>query len=185
MLDKTGKVSEQGSFEALSSTKGHINRFLSAPSVETARPQLALADETLEALQLPEGEDGVERDELRRTGDLKVYIYYAKIVGWRYMLTFWLLCAAFMFGMTFSSLWVQLWTNANAHHPNDNIGYWLGIYGFIAAIAIFGGLSSDLLFKLVVVPKTSKKFHDLLLDTTMDATTAFLTSTDSGAITNR
>lgn len=185
VLDKNGKVSERGSFQSLSSAGGYISRVSGAPSVMTARPQLALADETLEALQLPEGDDGVENDESRRSGDLRVYGYYAKIAGWWNMLTFWLLCAAFMFGMTFSSLWLQLWTNANARHPNDNIGYWLGIYGLIAAIAIIGGLSSDLLFKLVIVPKTSKKFHDILLDTTMDAPTAFLTSADSGTITNR
>ncbi|EME46459.1 hypothetical protein DOTSEDRAFT_70457 [Dothistroma septosporum NZE10] len=101
------------------------------------------------------------------------------------MTVYLLLCIAFLFGLNFSSVWVQLWTNSNAAHGTNNVGYWLGIYGTIAAIAIIGSVSSDLVFKLHVVPKTSAKFHELLLSTTVKAPLSFLTSTDSGTITNR
>lgn len=36
-----------------------------------------------------------------------------------------------------------MWTNANAVHPNEDIGYWLGVYGALAAITLLGCLATD------------------------------------------
>lgn len=38
---------------------------------------------------------------------------------------------------------------------------------------------------MLIIPKTARKFHEILLSTTMSATTSFLTSTDAGTTTNR
>lgn len=38
---------------------------------------------------------------------------------------------------------------------------------------------------MLVIPKTARQFHEILLGTTMSATTSFLTSTDIGTTTNR
>lgn len=43
----------------------------------------------------------------------------------------------------FKAVWLQWWTNANAAHPNKHIGYWLGVYGALAALAIIGCFAAD------------------------------------------
>jgi hypothetical protein len=44
----------------------------------------------------------------------------------------------------FQALWVNLWTAANESHPNENIGYWLGVYGALAALTLIGCAAADL-----------------------------------------
>ncbi|KAB8201929.1 hypothetical protein BDV34DRAFT_237247 [Aspergillus parasiticus] len=36
---------------------------------------------------------------------------------------------------TNSPIWVEKWANSNVDHPNERLGYWLGIYAFIAVMA--------------------------------------------------
>jgi len=35
-----------------------------------------------------------------------------------------------------SDIWVKWWASANAQDPNGRLGYWLGIYGAIGALAL-------------------------------------------------
>lgn len=94
------------------------------------------------------------------TGDMKVYAYYAKNAGWWTISLYLLACCAFVVGVTFPcksykpyyysttlliflALWLQWWTNANEARPNERIGYWLGVYGGLAFLAIFSATLSD------------------------------------------
>jgi hypothetical protein len=36
------------------------------------------------------------------------------------------------------AVWLQWWVKANETHPNERIGYWLGVYGGLAGLAIVG-----------------------------------------------
>ncbi|KAE8368379.1 hypothetical protein BDV27DRAFT_168126 [Aspergillus caelatus] len=36
---------------------------------------------------------------------------------------------------TNSPIWVEKWASSNVDHPNERLGYWLGIYAFIAVMA--------------------------------------------------
>lgn len=37
--------------------------------------------------------------------------------------------------LTSLAIWVEKWANSNVDHPNERLGYWLGIYAFIAVMA--------------------------------------------------
>lgn len=54
--------------------------------------------------------------------------------------------------------------------------------GFLTLFAVF---CSIFVFDMLVIPKTARQFHEILLGTTMSATTSFLISTDIGTTTNR
>ena len=112
--------------------------------------------------------DGDEKPETERhSDDMKVYAFYAKTAGgWR-MALYILACCAFVFGVTFPSVWLQDWVNYNAKHPNERIGYYLGVYGALACTTLLGCSLADSVFNLFVIPRTSKKLHELLLTTTM------------------
>ncbi|KAF5128306.1 ABC transporter gloK [Metarhizium anisopliae] len=45
--------------------------------------------------------------------------------------------------MRVTAVWMQWWTNANAEHPNERTGYWLGVYGALAALTILGCALAD------------------------------------------
>ncbi|KAK9443505.1 ABC transporter [Metarhizium brunneum] len=184
VLNKEGSIAEQGTLEQVSASGGYVQRLASLPAVETSRQELLeLPEEIYQELGLSNEED--ELGSARKTSDFQVYAYYIKVAGtWTFSIYIFI-CAAYTFGLSFPSIWLQWWTDYNAKHLNENIGYWLGIYFGLAALAVVGCMGSDWAFRMMLVPKTSRKFHQLLLDTTMHATTSFLTSTNAGLTTNR
>ncbi|KAK8148806.1 hypothetical protein G3M48_009107 [Beauveria asiatica] len=143
---------------------------------------LELPDEILEHMAAAEVENV---NGGRRVGDLKIYAYFIGVAGWWYMVLYVFLYSAFVFGLRFPSIWLQWWANANESHPNERIRYWLGVYATIAATAFLGSVVSDYVFQLKIVPKMMVEFHRRLLTTTMNATTRFITSKDTGTILNR
>ncbi|KAI9147656.1 Canalicular multispecific organic anion transporter 2 [Paramyrothecium foliicola] len=124
-------------------------------------------------------------DTSRRAGDFTIYTYFAKIAGWPFVCIYLTACAIYIFGLTFPSVWLQWWVKANETHPNERIGYWLGVYGGLAGLAIVGSGIAESVYNLGIIPKASKRFHELLLTTTMRAPAAFFAATDPGSILTR
>lgn len=101
-LDEKGRVSEHGSFEEISKSGAYIKNLFAQPvTVPTSRvPEVELSDETLEELELPED----DQDTRRQMGDLTVYTYYFRAVGWGLMSALIISCGAFVFGLTFPGI---------------------------------------------------------------------------------
>ncbi|OBT89053.1 hypothetical protein VE02_02018 [Pseudogymnoascus sp. 03VT05] len=176
-----GEIVRKGSVDSLSVDGGvALEKVMSHPGATTSRPEPEIPEEAQDALKelelLRSGHDA---------GDIRIYTYYADIAGWWNIAAYLLGCVTFVFGMTFPSVWLQWWVNANADHPNERVGYWLGVFGALAVVTILGCALADTMFNMVVLPKTGIRFHELLLSTTMQARTSFLTSTDAGTTLNR
>ncbi|KAJ5678957.1 P-loop containing nucleoside triphosphate hydrolase protein [Penicillium macrosclerotiorum] len=183
-LDEGGKIIEQGLYTELVTAQGYVSAIASKSSTAatTRAPELALDDETLKGLNL----DNDNTDNAsRRTGDLLVYWYYFQNIGWPLLFLFFGCSVLFVAGMIFPQIWLQWWTRANEEQPNENVGYWLGGYGALGLLTLLAAFLSEWVLGMMIVPKTARQFHNILLDTTMSATTSFLTSTDIGATTNR
>ncbi|KAJ3495648.1 hypothetical protein NLG97_g3239 [Lecanicillium saksenae] len=181
VLNKDGEIAQQSSPDALVDAKLDLEGSDSEREHTEPELQIELPEEIQDHLAIAE-EEG---DGDRRVGDLQVYAYFISVAGWGYMVLYVILYSAFVFGLRFPAIWLQWWTNANEKHPNENIGYWLGSYGAIAATAFLGSIMSDCIFQLRIVPKLMVEFHDRILSTTMHATTRFITSKDTGTILNR
>lgn len=166
-LGEDGTIAHQGTLDAISPAAGDwIQKLADQPPVATARPVLEISDETMQEIGVPL--DSEQKSEPpRQSGDWKLYAFYIHIAGWWRMALYVCACATFVFGVNFPSVWLQNWTNHNAEHPNDNIGYYLGVYAALAAITIVGCSTADSVFNLFVIPRTSQKLHELLLTTTM------------------
>ncbi|RDL41711.1 Cyclic peptide transporter [Venustampulla echinocandica] len=184
VLDNNGHLVEQGSSDEISGQSAYVKNLSTQPlATSTSRaPEVELTDETLQELNLSD-EETHESD--RQTGDITVYLYYFHAVGPTFMVLLIFSCMVFVFGLTFPQVWLQWWTEANEKHPNERIGYWLGVYGGLGGLTMFATFGGNWLFSMRIVPKTARRFHDLLLTTTMGATTSFLTSTDLGNTINR
>ncbi|KAG5953563.1 hypothetical protein E4U53_004782 [Claviceps sorghi] len=184
VLSQDGVVAEQGTLDQVSRSGGYVQRLASSPTNQTSKHEvLELSDDVYRELGLANEDE--EHDSSHQTGDFQVYIYYIKVAGEKTFLIYLVICVAYTFGLSFPSIWLQWWTNFNTEHPNENIAYWISVYFSLALLAVVGCMASDWAFRMLVVPKTSRKFHQLLLDTTLHATTYFLTSTNAGSTTNR
>ncbi|KAL7917975.1 ABC transporter [Trichoderma austrokoningii] len=185
VLNKQGSIAEQGTLEQVSKSGGYVQHPASPPAAVdmSQKKLLELPEEIYHELHLSNQEDELAPG--RQTSDLQLFTYYIRVAGgWTFSI-YLLVCVAYTLGLSFPSIWVQWWTGYNAKHPNENLGYWLGVYFGVAALAVVGCMASDWAFRMLLVPKTSQRFHQLLLDTTMRATTSFLTSTNAGSTTNR
>ncbi|KAJ5629255.1 P-loop containing nucleoside triphosphate hydrolase protein [Penicillium herquei] len=183
-INSSGQLAEQGSYEELVVSRGSVP-FLPTQTGEekTARlPEVVFDEDTLQELNLDKDEVDLAS---RQTGDWLVYLYYFQNIGWP-LLCLCLACSMlFIAGLIFPQLWLQWWSRANEQHPNEDIGYWLSGYAALAILTLVASFSANWVFGMVIIPKTARRFHDILLDTTMRATTSFLTSTDVGTTTNR
>lgn len=86
VLDKKGKVAEQGTFEQLNSSGGYVSTFILPPASWDYLPEysneLDLTSYSKNPAQQQMTEDSLEEDAARRTGDVTVYLYYIRSVGW-------------------------------------------------------------------------------------------------------
>ena len=134
---------------------------------------------------LSKQEDANDDDASRRTGDLAIYIYYIKAIGWIPTLIFVVAITAYVFCQSFPTIWVNWWAAANALAPNQSLGYYLGIYAMLGVLALFFLCVSCWQLIVTMVPLSGKNFHWSLLKTVLDAPMSFFSETDSGVTINR
>ncbi|CAG8415715.1 unnamed protein product [Penicillium salamii] len=183
-LDASGRVIEQGRYHDLMKAGGYVSTIAgTSKATSTARaPDMTLDPETLQGLNIEEDQ---QEDLGRRTGDLTVYTFYFQNIGWSLLFIFVACCVMFILGLSFPQIWLQWWTRANEQHPNQHVWYWLSIYAALGVLSLFTAFLGSWVIIMIIQPKASQKFHEILLGTTMSATTSFLTSTDAGTTTNR
>ncbi|KAK4133595.1 P-loop containing nucleoside triphosphate hydrolase protein [Trichocladium antarcticum] len=204
-LGPSGEITAQGTFVDLNDAGGYVSSFSLpradwdftpdqdhstiqadlAKGLATAQPKeldsdgSAVSDST-EYLP-PDGEAAMSR----RTGDVQIYIYYIKSVGWLATTLFVLAIVCFVFCTSFPTVWVQWWAADNERRPNDRLGYWLGIYAMLGGVAIVCLFISCWQMIITMVPLSGEKFHLALLNTVLSAPMSFFATTDSGDTLNR
>ncbi|PMD29625.1 hypothetical protein L207DRAFT_615485 [Hyaloscypha variabilis F] len=184
-LGGDGKISEQGSFRDLNAEGGYVSSFSLAPPEWIYEPK-----DTIKLLQGKES--GVidpirntEDDASRRTGDVTIYLYYIRAVGWIPSLTFVLAISAFVFCLSFPTIWVKWWAASNVTAPNQKFGFYLGIYGLLGVMALVSLVISCWQLIITMVPRSGERFHKVLLDTVLGAPMSFFSTTDTGVTVNR
>ncbi|KAJ5160374.1 uncharacterized protein N7482_007378 [Penicillium canariense] len=188
VLDKTGRIIEQGSFGALIKTGGYVSSFgLGAPDWDykpkrfSASPSYSTIDSVDEAKEaiIPEPEN---RD---TGGDLSIYTYYMNAIGWLPALVFMVSMAVFVFCISFPSIWLKWWATSDTAEPRQHIGYYLGIYVMLGGVAMLSLIMGCWQMIITMVPKSGENFHRKLLQTVLSAPMLFFSTTDSGGILNR
>ena len=157
-----GNISKQGTFEELKlngsyeSTVGLLTSELKhRSSISMKELEETKAVDTAAQPGIKSEHTDLEVDSTRRTGDLSIYLYYVQAVGWIPTVVFLVCITCYVFGISFPStlflrqpqcgnclqtlnkdIWVKWWAQANSDAPNQNLGYWLGIYGLLGAVAL-------------------------------------------------
>jgi ATP-binding cassette subfamily C (CFTR/MRP) protein 1 len=90
VLDKDGKVVEQGTFEYLRSRDGFVSKLMLHPELLESKSRSGDAEDASQkvpaaavakVLRGPSANDAA--DLARQTGDISVYKYYLKSIGWK------------------------------------------------------------------------------------------------------
>ncbi|KAL2157845.1 hypothetical protein VTH06DRAFT_4897 [Thermothelomyces fergusii] len=121
----------------------------------------------------------------RRTGDVQIYLYYIKSVGWWATFLFVAAISGFAFCLSFPTIWVEWWAAYNEDDPNGKLGYWLGIYAMLGGVAIICLVLSCWQMIITMVPRSGEKFHFSLLSAVLNNPMSFFVKTDSGVTLNR
>lgn len=190
---KDGVVAEQGDFKSLNKPGGYLSaltkhndpehedgdaaesgeeRTHSSPDQE-ARPKTARPSEVQ------------SEDKRRQRGDSAVYGFFLKTIGLPYFIGLLVSEISWAFLSTFSTVWLNFWSEANSEHPNQRIGYYLGVY---SALQVLGVVSFGIVVMfgmLFVASRTGLRLHQVLLDTVVRAPLSLFTGTDIGSITTR
>ncbi|GAQ10891.1 hypothetical protein ALT_8212 [Aspergillus lentulus] len=177
VLDKLGHVSEQGSFKALDTAGGYVSSFgLGSPEWKSKIDKPSVTDLARPKTLEPSKTEAIKEDPRRQSGDLSIYLYYIRSIGWlptRLMLT------------DMTGIWVKWWAISNEEDPNGRTGYYLGIYAMLGAVGMLSLIIGCWEMVINMVPKSGESFHRRLLATVLSAPMSFFAATDSGSILNR
>ncbi len=198
VLNQDGEISEQGSPKELIAGGGFVSGLDLEPGNWNMKAKETKLDDLLssatrtgylpEATKMPKLTQETEETQLevnRRTGDLSVYCYYARSVGIFAVITFVMAISAYVFCISFPQIWLGWWANANVRAPNQNLGYYLGIYALLGAMGLISLIVSCWQIIITMVPQSGESFHWKLLTTVLAAPMSFFSTTDTGTTLNR
>jgi len=152
-----GKIAQQGTFEELRHIPGYVEGLSLKRSFDVVltNDNVPPASSVVEEVPADIMEiEAAASDMARQTGDLSLYVYYFKTVGWGFSLYYLFAVVAFAFCYTFPSrfhskvqeptesnitpigIWVQWWTDSNQQTPHGKVGYYLGIYALLSVATL-------------------------------------------------
>ncbi|PVH85137.1 putative multidrug resistance protein [Cadophora sp. DSE1049] len=188
ILGADGSMIEQGTFEELRNRDSElINSVLNQEQPQPpTNDDLPDEEEVHEhkspfAVKAKPASDNETADLTRRIGDLSVYNYYLKSIGWKIALINVVTALVWTLGSNFPSLWLTWYAN----HSVQEVGLFIGIYVATAVVALSAatGLLYNLYMKLI--PRSGTGLHKILLTSVMGAPQSFFDETDSGLVLNR
>lgn len=188
VMDPSGRIIEQGSFNALNKTGGYVSSFgLGGPDWDSKPKRYSESPSysTLDSIEKEKEAIAPEPERRDTGGDLSIYLYYINAIGWFPAIVFMLAMAVFVFCISFPSIWLKWWARSDTLEPKQHIGYYLGIYVMLGCVAMLALILSCWQMIITMVPKSGESFHRRLLRTVLGAPMLFFSTTDSGAILNR
>ena len=184
-LGDDGKIREQGSFQDLAAGGSYTHKIsleigLGTRSEEQHIRELAKPAAVSDRLET------AERDLARRTGDMAVYSYYAKSIGWLYGSIIIFTAIAFGFNTVFPDPWVRWWSEAEINSHNQRpLSFWVGVYIMFGVLTIISVFVHIWVMLVISVPRSSAQLHKQLLTAVIRAPYSFFVNTDSGITLNR
>ncbi|KAF8857368.1 putative multidrug resistance protein [Acephala macrosclerotiorum] len=180
-LGENGTVLEQGNFDQLRSQGGFVSNLIIRLGVLEKETSAAEQEEACGAkvTLVPQPPDA--SDLTRRIGDVAVYKYYFKSIGWKVVTANLVASSIYMLGRGIPPLWLAWYADGII----SSLTLFSVIYATAAVVALLA--SSLVLYTLYmeITPRSGAKLHKILLDSVMQAPQSFFDKTDSGIILNR
>ena len=191
VLGKNGHVLEQGTFDDLNAQGGYVSslnlrmeKTLEAKTPKMIGTQSTSSKSTITATPSTSVLK-TEDDMNRQTGDIAIYLYYVRSVGWPATIIFIAAIVIYVFCYSFPSIWLKWWADANAKAPNQNLGLYLGVYAGLGVAALIALTVSCWQLVVTMVPLSGENFHRKLLTSVLGAPMSFFSTVDTGVTLNR
>ncbi|KAK0130214.1 hypothetical protein ONS96_014922 [Cadophora gregata f. sp. sojae] len=184
VLGTNGHILEQGRYNDLAISQAYVQSLAKSQESKKAdgiaEPRTQTKDQP--AIPVPQV---VTTDLGRQTGDWKIYVYYSKSMGLLGLAGFSVLVVVECTLMMVQYLWVSWWAADSQRHPNERLGYWIGMYALWSfLVALF--MSSAVFYLYVeLAAKSSNGLHRTILRAAMRAPMAFYAATETGELVNR
>lgn len=121
----------------------------------------------------------------RRMRDVRVYGYYFAAAGLMNTALFFVAEIAFTTLEYFPSIWLKWWVESNSSHPNQRVGYYLGIYAAFQLLCLAALYFGARHVATTMVVKSGKTLHSRLLKTVLAAPMSYFDKTDTGTTLNK
>ncbi|KAF6805035.1 hypothetical protein CMUS01_14711 [Colletotrichum musicola] len=174
-----GSITYQGTWDALAQKPEQVLKLqVSETHRENAedKPQV---DKTVQSKSLKVTE--AVSDLSRATGDMTLYNYYLRSVGFRNFLLVVACTSLYSFFITFPQYWLRMWTEA----PLSQTMFHVGGYLIISLIAWTSTSSAMWTTGILIAPRSGAELHRRLLSTVVGAPLSYFSTTDTGVILNR
>ena len=186
-LGKDGTLLEHGALPDLpegTKVHGHVPEDQQA-ALSGNSDSTILGETTLDPVVHPgEGDGdltGGSHDRARYVGDFRVYKHYFGTIRLTILALFMLSCVVFGLGDSFPTMWISFWSSNSYGQSN---AFYIGIYSTLRVLQLLGFFLAAALALGPMVVDSGSKLHFNALNTVACAPLRFLTTTDSGIITN-
>lgn len=184
-MDSIWSLNQDGSLSDVARPPAQAENAVEAPnSTHPVVPELDEKNEPSTSVSAkPTPQD--DNDSARQQGDLSLYLYYLKVMGWKLATSVLVSGVGFAFMATFPSVWLSWWSDSELKHPGAHQARYLSVYAALGVAAVL--FHTLLLWTSLIkaVPVTSIKLHKLLLEKVMSAPLSFFVTTDTGVTVNR
>jgi ATP-binding cassette, subfamily C (CFTR/MRP), member 1 len=182
VLNKQGRITQQGSFNELQVQEGYINSLLlGTQQGSNEAPLTAKAPSKKKRQAIKSVTENDITDLTRKTGDVAVYKYYFKSTSLFDTVCFLGCTALFVFTQFFPQIWLVWWTEANGHET----GRYISVYIILALASWLFRAGTLWWILLCISPRSSTRLHQILLQTVVGAPQTFFAQTDTGVTLNR
>ncbi|KAM0816280.1 putative ABC transporter FUM19 [Seiridium cardinale] len=183
VLETYGRIAQIGSFAELQAQDGYVRSLAlkARSSHDEEDTREADTDTTTDSAPAKAAEED-ESDLARQTGDRSLYEFYLKSTGLPLSLGFLLIAIGYVGISRMPTVWVRIWTEHSV--DQDRGAYFSGYISFAIATVFLSGMIVWF-HTFLVIPKSAKYLHWLLLDAVARAPLWYFTTTDSGTILNR
>ncbi|KAL0937343.1 ABC multidrug transporter [Colletotrichum truncatum] len=123
-----------------------------------------------------------EAELTRQKGDTEIYKLYFSSIGWRMLAPFIFMVVLFVATTKLPQVWLRLWTE---NGTNERPAMYFGVYVMFSILCLLMNALSLSFWMLIVIPRSAKHLHQMLLDAVLAAPLFFFTTTDSGVTLNR
>ncbi|GKT98958.1 unnamed protein product [Fusarium langsethiae] len=184
VLDKGGKLVEQGTYSDLRSGHGYIHSLdISNHDERDGQTQAETQNES----EKGKTDTKVQTPDEKPTevpSDRSVFMYYFNSNGLHNMILQVLLIASAGVLTAFRYVWVTWWGDGKGRDSTD-VGYWLSIYTVMALVEGLLISAAIAMFLLVCAPISGKVLHSRLLKAAISAPLSFLNNSEAGSLINR
>lgn len=172
VLNAEGRIASQGPPEVVATLAARNTTAAESSAIPQSQTEVQSVDE----------EEDEAKQLLRQTGDVSVYKFYFKSLGWMNFATFILIVSCQGAFSTMLYAWISLWSNSP---DRNNTGYWLGLYAMWAILNGIGLSGAIYFIYVVTVPRSASHLHGSVLETAFRAPMSFISPTPTGVLVNR